>query len=429
MDHAIPTQPPTRGQIDNPYRRLYAEDSYLKRQFGGSRVTTDQYTGKKLFISANGVGKGRSDPRHFTTSTTVNVDHVVPIQSLIERYGDKLSVEDLRRIANADYNLALTSEQINKQKQQMSNWQLVKKKLESGEDVSPDTVARLLGREAYAEGRVRVDVALARAGYAVRDGAVIAMDAAQAGTSAALMALTVSSISNLALVAAGEKDLKDGIKDIACAAGNSFVSAAGTKAAQDIVGLVVKQAKSAGLKKLAAAELPTAQIAMAAMIAGSVKRLADGDISAEDCALEILLNGAGSLAYQMGMAVGGPVVAFVVSAVVSQISAAIVTCKQDEKLARAKEAELNSILCQASAELETQKKRFKEYVTAEQRRWDEMVDKGYETFFHAMANDDVEGAADGLNMILSLFDSQVLYTSLDAFKKDFLSPDAPALVL
>lgn len=111
----------TRAQVDNPYQRNIGADSYKNRQFDGGRVAVDQYTGKNVYYSERGIQKTRNDPRHYTTKTTSNIDHVTPIDVLIERYGDSVPTEDLKRIANADYNLVLTNEALNKQKGGLTN--------------------------------------------------------------------------------------------------------------------------------------------------------------------------------------------------------------------------------------------------------------------------------------------------------------------
>ena len=113
----------TRSQLDNPYRRNTAPNSFKNRQFNGYRVATDQYTGKKIYYSRVGADSSKGAPRHFTTQTTSNVDHIQPIDVFNKRYSSQLSAEDARRILNSDCNLALTNEALNKAKNNSTNFQ------------------------------------------------------------------------------------------------------------------------------------------------------------------------------------------------------------------------------------------------------------------------------------------------------------------
>lgn len=110
----------TRRDIDNLSRRA----DYKQRQFKGKRSATDSYTGKRIFTSAHGEGVGRESPRFHPADTTTNVDHIVPIDRLIKRYGKWIPAKELRQIANADFNLVITNEALNKTKGSKTNIQM-----------------------------------------------------------------------------------------------------------------------------------------------------------------------------------------------------------------------------------------------------------------------------------------------------------------
>ena len=147
-----------RSQVDNPYQRNLSPDSFKNRSFDGGRITTDAYTGKQVYYSANGVSRSGNDARHYTTKTTSNVDHVTPIDVLIERYGDKIPVEDLKIIANSDYNLAITNEALNKQKGGMTNLEFLLQQLKNGTPENAETTIRMLSAQLKSETNIKVDI-------------------------------------------------------------------------------------------------------------------------------------------------------------------------------------------------------------------------------------------------------------------------------
>ncbi len=114
-----------RRLIDDVSRRNKGDDSYRGRAFNGSDVTADEYTGKK--VSMPGTGNGTDD--------TANVDHVIPLKRIIEEYKNHrfLKAEDLKRIANQDANLRITSENINKSKSDKFNTEDVRDQIGKGE--------------------------------------------------------------------------------------------------------------------------------------------------------------------------------------------------------------------------------------------------------------------------------------------------------
>lgn len=433
---------PTRAQIDSPYQRNIGRNSYKNRYFDGKRSVKDEYTGKPIYYSDRGQSAGKDAGRHYTTATTANTDHIQPVDVLIQRYGGEISAEDLRRIANSDYNLAMTNEQLNKAKGNQTNIQYLHSQLQHGTPENLTTSANMIAAQISADVHVGIDVGATKIRNAVD--AHISSDAIQqtsrmvgektvsaahAGASTAMITLTVSGLNNLAYVASGKKDLDTALRDVASDTANSFVSGAGLSITQEIIREAAQKSGAEALKKVAAQELPIAELALAAMVAGSVTRYINGEISGEDCAVEILLNGAGSLAYQLGFAFGGPVGAVVASIVMTQMTNTILEYRQEKKIQKERVAEIDAVLSQAIFEISRQKDDLVSYAKAELKHWDDTISSGFDTILQSAVNQDITGITQGLNTILALFNSQVIYPTLEDFERDFYNPDAPPLVL
>lgn len=107
-----------RSQVDDINRRNNAADSYKNRSFGNKKSITDEYTGKRIFYNAN---------KHINEKQS-NVDHIVPLDEQIRRYGSDLTPEQIRTMANADANLANTNASLNKSKGALNNHEYIAKK-------------------------------------------------------------------------------------------------------------------------------------------------------------------------------------------------------------------------------------------------------------------------------------------------------------
>ena len=430
----------TRFQLDNPYRRNTAPDSFKNRQFKGYRVTTDRYTGKKIYYSSTGASSSKGSPRHYTTKTTANVDHIQPIDVFNERYSGKLSIEDARRIINSDYNLALTNEALNKAKGGSTNAQYLYNQFKKGTPEDVVTSINMLSTQVEADIHIKIEAegtilrrkltekTSSQHGKALIEttGETVS-GAIHAGTSAALVSLTVSGLNNLAYVASGKKDLKSALHDVGSDTANSAISAAGMDATQKIISGIADTAGAKQLSAITQQQLPIAEIALANMIAGSVSRYLDGEISGEDCVIEILLNGAGTYAYQLGLLIGGPAAAVISSVVITQIANTIVEYRQMKKIAAAREAEINNVLREAMSEIVYQRAVLKEYFETEKKRWDDSIDHGFALILSSALEQNPAGITDGLNMILALFDQQVLFPTTESFVQALYS-DEPIIL-
>ena len=430
-----------RSQIDDPYRRNNAPNSYKNRQFNGYRVATDQYTGEKVFYSCTGADSAKGAPRHFTTQTTSNVDHIQPIDVINKRYAGRMSAEDLKRIANSDYNLALTNEALNKAKNGSTNFQYLQEQFKKGTPENLTTTVNMLSLQVNADVHIKIEAesTIARrniesklqsqqAKEAIEIAGTKATDSVHVGASAAMVSLTVSSLNNICYVASGKKDLKSALRDVGSDTANSAVSEIGLDATKKIISRIVEKTDAKQLAAITKRQLPTDEIALAAMVAGSVSRYLDGEMSGEDCVIEILLNGAGTYAYQLGAIVGGPIGAVVASVIVTQIANTIVAYRQEKKISAARDAEVNSILHEAMAEIVCQRNEIKEYFDKETKRWDDAIDEGFALILSSAFEQNSYGIAVGLNTILSLFNEKVYYENLEEFDKDFLNPESTLIL-
>ena len=436
-----------RSQVDDINRRSNAPDSYKNRSFGNKKSVIDEYTGERIFYDAN---------KH-SNKTQSNVDHIVPLDEQIRRYGSDLKPEQIREMANADLNLANTNASLNKSKGALNNHEyLAKKYTEAGaakvNDVSeaifgkkvfktkkgavdcPDAITSLnmLKEEAKAEAHIQTQATkykIANKVDELKNSKIISskLDAAapsvkkatSAGSEAAFVTATVSGLTNLVGVVKGEQDIKQAVKNVGKDTVRSFGSGAGISLVQDGVVAVAKKAGAKDFAKLAGKNLPIMQLTMAVEIGGIVANYLDGNISGEECSAQIVCGTAGVLAANMAFAVGGPVAAVVTTLVVGEISRAVTKYQMERRLDRKRQAEFKSIINTALQSLAEQKQRIDEYNKAKAAYMTAAFDGGFGLVMQGVYAVDEQVITQGLNSILAVFNQKCAFQSLEEFNSFF----------
>ena len=128
-----------RREVDDIGKRNINKSSYRNRQLAGKTTIIDEYTEEKVYLNTR-----------YTPSKRINIDHVVPIEQLIKRHGDRLSVDELKKMSVIDSNLAVTNERLNKAKGAKSNLKYIIDNLGKPE-TNFITVKNMLKKQCQAE--------------------------------------------------------------------------------------------------------------------------------------------------------------------------------------------------------------------------------------------------------------------------------------
>ena len=408
--------------IRKNYDSQAAHKAFHDSQFGNAKVITGP--NGEILHRSQAAAQNKYGVRR-TSYHQAQADHIDPINNVYERWKDNpfLTDKDIKEVVNRMKNFQEISRHENASKRATGAVQDGMQKHDIGRVIK--------GLKA----QIETDALLS--GHVVKNaaGAVTeivkntAGDAIEAGKEAALISLTVSGLHNLSAVASGEKDLETALKDVAIDTVTSFASGDGLKMTQEVVAGIATIVGADPVANIVAGGFPVAEIATATMAAKCVKQYLDGEISGEDCAAQILVSGAGILAYQLGTVIGGPAGAVVASMITTQITNTILEYRQEKKIQRAREAEISRVLSHAMAEISHQRDLLKNYAREELERWDNTIDTGFGIILRSAVDQDADGVARGLNTILALFNTQVLYPSLEAFDRDFYDLDAPPLIL
>lgn len=412
----------TSEYIRKNYDSQFARKAFHDSQFGEGKVVigpNGEMLHRSQAAARNKYGGDRASYHQ------AQADHIDPVSNVYKRHKDNpfLADEDIKEVVNRDSNFQEISRHENASKQDISELQ---KGIES----------RDLGRIAKGlKAQIETDALLAGCSVKNAAGAVLDIvknkggEAINTGAQTALVALTVSGLHNLASLASGEKDLETALKDVAIDTASSFVSGTGLKMTQEVVTGMANVMGANQVADFVAGGIPVAEIAAVVMTARCVKQYLDGEISGEGCAVQILTNGAGVLAYQFGALIGGPAGAVVASIITTQITNSILEYRQEQKINRARDAEISRVLSHAMAEIAHQRDLLEGYVTEELKRWDNTIQTGFGIILHSATEENCFGVVHGLNVILALFNTQVLYPNLEDFDRDFYDLNAPPLIL
>lgn len=388
-------------------RKLYdspkATRAYKDKFFDDKQTCYDPISGKILHKSQ----KAAQNKYHMKDKNGANIskkwagysaetDHIIALENFMERYKNNpfLTPNDIKEIANTEANLRVTSKKYNASKKEKSDWNSACDKIKA---------------------EVVVNTKIARS--TLKNAGEIAVSAAK---ESAIITLTVSGISNIVDVAKGKKTVGEAVKDVTV----NTVSASCSAAA----GAIIKRiAENSIGRKIPIDMLPSAQIAVTAMTTVSVVKYLNGDISGEDCALEILRGNAGMFAFRIGAAFG-PVGIIVSTLVVSQICSTIIGIQQkmcaEKAFIREREKEFNNVVNKGLIELQRQKQHLRLIIDEEFKRWDEAFEYGFDKMINSIIDNNLVGMSDGLNSILGIFNKECEFLSLEEFDNFFFDSNS-----
>lgn len=160
-------QPQYNGSVNSnstqEYIRPNLEDSsamndYKEKQRHGEKKIKDEYTEKdNLYVSQNNMPDNYNDETH---RKQAQPDHIVPLKQLHEQYKHNYALDDsdLKRIANSESNLAITSAEINQVKRDMTNKQYIEWMDEHGKPLDENTKKIMLQKQKEATKSIESDV-------------------------------------------------------------------------------------------------------------------------------------------------------------------------------------------------------------------------------------------------------------------------------
>ena len=287
-------------------RKLYdsprAKVSAKSEAFKGGEVH-DPYTEKQLVLRKQDakLQYGEQWQEHLAEA-----DHTIPIERVHETYKDDAWVtnENLRDAANSDENIRVTSRKVNNAKRSRTNEELVDDAayLED-KGIRIDEKGKARARSDSKKAREHIDEKIRRdkvqnvAGAFHRAGTQTAIQAG--GVTAAL-----STMDNMAAVIRGDKTPTEALKDIAADTGGAAVSGYVIGGGVSVVAHTLSTSSSPFVQNLVKSNVP-GKVVTAVMATGkTLKKYASGEITTEECILELGASGVSTVTTGYTAAVG-----------------------------------------------------------------------------------------------------------------------------
>ena len=439
-----------RGNYDDGPAKYRAKQKAVEK---GKGVVRDPYTNKKLELKMKDakLKYGKDYDAHMG-----EIDHLVPLKLMHEKLKNSpfIAPEDAKNIANDEDNLLLTSRRVNNAKRAKTNAEFaedsdfLKKK---GLPVSKKMKDNLRWEGTKAEIKADINIGVTTVQNVAKTFNDVGLEA---GMSAGTMVGVMSSINNIGQVLSGDKEAGEAFCDAAKATGkaaiNGYLSSGGIATATQIM----RSSTNNLIKVLGKMNAP-AEILSAVAVAGSaLSRYCSGEITLEDCVVELHKNAATLAASTTGMAVGeavftglaagtlfaGPMAVLgaavgamaamaVVGFVEDVVLAPYYNAKAARKLEDRRTAAFNRVSAAMEAALAAQGKRLDAMYEAEKGRQYEAFYLGFERMMDSALENDVDNITGGLNQILSYFGEECYFKDREEFNQFFDSKDRKPFVL
>lgn len=409
-------------------RALY-DSASAKRQakeaaFSSGKDVIDPYTGKKLVKT---VKEAKSLYGDDWQSHLAESDHIRPLEKTFDENKNNpwLKSDNIKSAANSDYNVKPVSRLYNNQKRSHSNKEMVENEAyykSKGLELTPEGKKAALKDDKTAGRAINGQLAKDTVENIVNTGH-------KAGTSGAVnagkMTLTMSGIMNIVDVVKGEKDVGEAIGDIVVDTGKAAATGYVMSSGLTVVSHTLSKSSSF-IQALTQSNIPGTVITAVAATGDTLKRYASGEITTQECLLELGDKGLSTITTGYSMAVGQALIPIpVVGAAVGALVGSVMTSKYYGELMntlKIKELEHQERLriideCeQATAQARAFREELESYLEAYFKDYQDCFDDALSEIQYGYQTGDAESMVSGANRITQKLGGQVRYKTMGEFK-------------
>ncbi len=419
------------------YDRSVLDDGVAKRKiksdaFKHGNDVKDPYTGDVLTSTKKEARMRYGDN---WTKHLAEADHKI---SLEQRYNQTknnqwLTNDDVKASSNSSDNLEVVSRKFNNAKRSRSNEKFVTDDAyleKTGVELSEEGKQKAIQSEKTALKALKKQDFKDSARNIIQTGHNAGMEGAKnSGT----IVGTISGIKNLIEVIKGEKSAKDAIKDIGVDTVKATTTGYLMGGGLTTISHTLSGSSSKFLRALSESNVPGKVITAVALIGGTLKRYGDGEITTQQCLIELgdkSLNFA-TTAYSMAVGqtlipipvVGAAVGALVGSMVTSNYYNQLITTLQRRELEHQERLRIIAECERASQEARAFRAELEAYLTSYFKDYQDCFDDALMTIRESFKVGNTDGVIAGANKITRKLGGKVYYNNMDEFK-DFLFDDS-----
>lgn len=416
-------------------RKLY-DSGVSKREikqsaFADGTKVRDPHSGKELELKKLDAKAKYGD--HWQEHMA-EADHITPLEKIFGANKNKpwLTNEDLKNIANDENNMQVVSRKFNNAKRSRTNEEFVRdekylndKNIVLSEKAKEDAVRR--GKES--EAAIRKAVKKKSFHNMVDTG----LEAGKsAGQYAGIMTATISGILNLNALIRGEKNVEEALADTAVDTGKGAFTGFVISGGLTVVSQSLSSATSPFIQALTEANVP-AKVVTAVLVTGDVlKRYGQGEISTQECIIQLGECGVNFAAAGYSMAIGQalipiPVVGAAIGALVGSVLASglynqCIQCLQKKELEHQERLRIIEESERAAEMAREFRKELESYLAEYFREYQDCFDEALSEIQCSVLEGDADGIIAGANQITRKLGGKVAYETTEEFK-DFLLDD------
>lgn len=413
-------------------RHLY-DDGAAKRQakaklFKKGTTVQDPYTGDSLVLTkAEAKALYDSD----WTKHLAEADHIKPLELIHADTIDSpwVTTNDIRAAANSEDNLRVTSRKTNNAKRNRTNKQFVEDKEyreSKGIEFTKDGEQTALHDGEIADRSICRQIRKTSVKNIVKTGHQAGLAGAQ---SAGVTAGTMSGIMNVVAVIKGKKGVDEAIADTAKDAGRAAVTGYTMSGGLTVVSHSLSYSRSKFIQALAKSDVPGKVITSVMVIGDTLKRYGNGEITTQECLIELGDRGLNfaTMGYSMTMGqalipipiVGGAIGALVGATLTSNYYHSLINSLQQKEFEHQERLRIIAECREAAEQTKAFRIELESYLRGYFKEYQDCFDTAIASMQFSFQTGDADGIIAGANQITAKLGGQVHYETVAEFKNFF----------
>ena len=413
-----------RGLYDSPAAKKQAK----AEAFNTGEAVYDKYTGNEIVAT---IKEAKAKYGDDWQNHSAEVDHTVSLKEIFERNKKNpyLTNNDIKNIANCKENHEVTPRSYNNAKRSCSNKNFVndeenlKKK---GIKLQVGGKENAIKKQKEAEMAINTKSFVAQTKNIVETGHKAGM---QGAISATEVSVTMSTITNIADVIAGEKEPEEAIANIIEDGGTAALTGYAMGSTLTVVSHALSTASSEFIQALVKSNVPGNVITAVMATGDTLKRYADGELSTQECILELGEKGINTVVTGGTMTVGQilipiPVVGATVGAFVGSTFTRIYCDEirsylQEQERRQQEHQECQRTIAECKQALKAEKEYRKNLEFYMKRYFNEYwsdIDETLDKMQSAFDNGDADGVIAGANKITRRLGGKVYFETVSEYR-------------
>lgn len=437
----------TRPEYNPKSRKEYYDDpkahkAAIDNAFSSGSVVRDPYTGAEL------VKKQRDAKIEYGPSWqshAAEADHIDPLKQIAERTKKNpfLTTDDVKEIGNAEDNYQVLSRKLNQTskeagkggstQQEWANDPIrmdgVAEQIESGESIE------VVSKRIKDTGKIAEKRNDKRAlNKSIKNAVSTTHEAGKAGAqSAGVMTATMSGILNITAVIKGEKTAEDAVEDTIVDTGKAAITGYAMGGGLTTLYQTLSGSSSKFIKTLSESNIPGKVITSVIVTGDTLKRYGNGEITTQECIIELGERGVNFATAGYSMAVGQalipiPIVGAAVGALVGSMATSsyynrLITTLKTKELEHQERLRITEECKMAAQQAREFRNELESYLSSYFRDHQDCFDDALEMIQSSLYAGDADGIIAGANKITQKLGGQVQYENVKEFKK-FLFDDS-----